>query len=197
MALLFFARFMVHFISDHSGVRALVIDGDTIKWYNEKQVWERMRLFEMDAPEKGQMCQLGQEEWACGLAAALKLQQILYEKGGEGKKIVCTRVKEDRFGRSLATCFACDPNHPKFPLGVSCIDIGAQMVKEGFAVAFSTIEIQTQSYAEQEAYAQQHNLGMWAGSFERPEQWRLRRREGLGDSYSKEAEEKRADERVS
>jgi Micrococcal nuclease (thermonuclease) homologs len=125
------------------------IDGDTID-LNGK----RVRLHGIDAPEKGQPCSRNGVAYDCGLAATDQLQFIL-----SGERLQCEKKSSDRWGREIAIC------------RVGATDIGRQMVRQGWAVAYR--EYST-DYVEDELFARDNSLGMWAKEFVIPKDWRSR-----------------------
>lgn len=81
------------FHADMSG-RADVIDGDTIDVGGQ-----HIRLYGVDAPERGQSCFAEGVSWPCGREAARALADRV-----DGRQVVCTQRDRDRHGRSVATC---------------------------------------------------------------------------------------------
>ena len=132
--------------------RASVIDGDTIEIRGE-----RIRLFGIDAPESGQTCLDAKgQSYRCGQKAAL----VLDARIGEGV-VTCERKDTDRYGRVVALC------------RVFGEDLGAWMVGLGWALAYRTY---TTRYVPAEDLARSRGLGMWAGRFTPPWDWRTDRR---------------------
>jgi endonuclease YncB( thermonuclease family) len=72
-----------------------------------------------------------------------------------GRSVSCTIEREDRYRRALAVCTAAG------------IDLNAEMVRRGAAVAYID-----RRYLAQEQEARAARRGIWAGTFERPEDWR-------------------------
>jgi len=126
---------------------ARVIDGDSIVVAGVE-----IRIFGIDAPEYRQFCHLGQRAWACGIEATKVMQTMVV-----GRDVHCRPRELDRYGRTVAVCFVGDR------------DIGAAMVKGGYAVAYG-------AYAGEEREARDARRGIWASSFERPADWRARHR---------------------
>ncbi|WP_316232852.1 thermonuclease family protein [Bradyrhizobium sp. SZCCHNPS2010] len=138
--------------SGFSGI-ARVIDGDTIAIHGA-----RVRLNGIDAPETKQTCVANDREYQCGLAATEALIQLI-----GSNTVDCEQTGTDRNGRAVARCM------------VNSTDVGAWMVEHGWAVAYRRYSL---AYVDQESRARELKLGMWAGSFTAPEEWRRLKREG-------------------
>lgn len=136
---------------------ATVIDGDTLQIAGK-----RIRLFAIDAPEAKQSCQSDGQKWACGLAAANRRRSLI----GEGAPS-CNGDEVDQYGRLVAVCTL---------MGV---DLGQAMVADGWAAAFRRYSDQ---YVADETRARAGKLGLWASSFELPEDYRAAQREMAGPS---------------
>ncbi|MFA7415432.1 MAG: thermonuclease family protein [Rhizobium sp.] len=119
------------------------IDGDTLTTEDGKA-----RLAGIDAPEISQMCEQSGEDWPCGVAARQRLSSI-----ASTPNFGCKGGVTDRYGRWLVRCRAAGA------------DVNATLVREGFAVSYG-------AYAAEEAAARRQGVGIWAGSFERPQDWR-------------------------
>jgi endonuclease YncB( thermonuclease family) len=127
--------------------RASVIDGDTIELHGQ-----RSRLFGVDAPEMSQHCLTAENKpWRCGQKAALALADQI-----EGKTVSCEEQDWDRYGRMVAICSADD-------------DFGGWMVLNGWAIAYRRY---SEIYIGHENQARSAQIGLWAGAFENPAQWR-------------------------
>jgi len=124
-----------------------VIDGDTIELSSEK-----MRLFGIDAPEKGQPCKRNSSNYDCGAASKEHLEFLL-----TGANVECTKKKRDKWGRYIALCSADGE------------DISQLMVRHGWAIAYR--EYST-AYVEDEEFAKSNRLGMWSKEFSIPSEWR-------------------------
>ncbi len=129
---------------------ALVHDGDTLT-----VAGRRIRLHGVDAPELDQTCQRDGVAWPCGRDAAFTLGQRV-----AGRLVSCRTIEPDRFGRLVAHCT------------VEGESLNRWLVREGWAVAYRRY---SHAYVLDEWIARWHGRGLWAGSFERPEDWRHRR----------------------
>ena len=127
--------------------KAIAIDGDTIDLGGQ-----RIRLFAIDAVEASQSCERDGETWACGRDAAAALNAIV-----EGRNLQCERRDVDRYGRIVAVCSR------------DGRDIGRAMVQMGLAVALPEF---SSDYVGDEEIARTRQTGIWAGKFEKPEDFR-------------------------
>jgi len=128
---------------DLAGV-AEAIDGDSLRLLGEE-----LRLEGIDAPEYRQTCRdRAGGEVACGRQARRALAAMLAL--GTTR---CTISRADRYGRGLARCWQGDA------------EINAALVRQGNAVSYG-------SYQAEEAEAKAAGRGIWATSFERPQDWR-------------------------
>jgi len=126
---------------------ARVIDGDTLEVSGE-----RVRLYGIDAPETGQLCELHGEPWACGRVATDLLRELI------GDEVVeCRSLGRDRYGRIIAKC------------KVDWLDLGAEMVTRGMAVAYLRY---SQDYLRNYQEARGRGNGIFSGKFIEPEKWR-------------------------
>jgi endonuclease YncB( thermonuclease family) len=116
-----------------------VVDGDTLVVGAT-----RVRLGGIDAPEAGQTCkdQRG-KSWPCGMAATAELASLL-----RGRAVRCVPDGRDRYGRTLAECFADGEN------------VNAHMVRRGYAWAFVRY---SRRYVAEEAVARHEGVGIWQG----------------------------------
>jgi endonuclease YncB( thermonuclease family) len=121
----------------------ILVDGDSLRVGGE-----RIRLKGIDAPEYRQTCRKAGEDYPCGHLASQALQKMI-----GGKEISCKGSDRDRYGRLLAVCRVNDEN------------LNLRMVRAGWAVAYG-------DYRHEEREARQEKLGLWAGTFEEPRQWR-------------------------
>ena len=136
--------------------KARVIDGDTITINNAK-----IRFSGIDAPEKNyygqtQFCKGPKGVWACGKKASTKLKQLI-----NGQEVQCTDEGKDRYGRTLSICYA------------NGVDLQAEMVRSGMAVAYLRY---SNRYENEMLEAMIAQVGIWAGPFLEPEDWRRQNR---------------------
>lgn len=135
--------------------RASVIDGDTLEIHGR-----RIRLWGVDAPEGRQVCDDAHgSRYACGRLAANRLDERLQDK-----TVACFEEDVDRYGRMVARC------------EIHGVDLGAWLVRQGLAVRYA--HYAGGAYVVEEAAARQERLGVWAGRFTAPEDWRRARRGG-------------------
>jgi len=138
---------------DHPGEitgKARVIDGDSLRLGSAE-----VRLKDIDAPEGRQTCTRDGREWDCGEEARRVLTALI-----GGQPVTCRSVERDKHRRYLGYCSA------------GGVDLNRAMVERGFAVSFG-------GYREAERVARDGRRGLWAGEFERPQQWRHERGIGL------------------
>lgn len=127
---------------------ASVIDGDTFDIGRT-----RIRLFGIDAPELSQHCRDGDgRSYACGILAKEALNDMV-----RGKTVSCDPQDIDIYGRAVAVCTTGER------------DLNAAMVDAGLAVAYRHY---SHSYVRDEEAARRDHRGLWAGSFEMPEDYR-------------------------
>ena len=130
-----------------SGKITKIKDGDTFVIGGLLNV----RLFGIDTPESKQKClDENNIQYNCGIKAKEYLAKLT-----ANKNITCVNNGTDQYNRFLFVCKN-DTNN-----------INQAMVKNGLAVAYLHEE-----YKQDEEYATQNKLGIWKGSFERPEVWR-------------------------
>ncbi|MGQ3102169.1 MAG: thermonuclease family protein [Sphingopyxis solisilvae] len=130
-----------------------VIDGDSLTVRQDGGP-VTIRLTGIDAPEYRQDCaRRDAGRWPCGRDARAALEKL----AGRGP-LHCEVAAKDRYDRTLAAC-----RTQPFPDG---IDLGAELVRLGWAVATSD------TYLLEKAEAQAQRRGIWQGSFVRPADWR-------------------------
>lgn len=131
---------------------ARIIDGDTLSIGPQ-----RIRLFAMDAPETDQRCSRSGAVYDCGSEATQALKAIV-----ASSELRCEH-KGQSYNRVVAICRA------------DGLDIGREMVRQGHAVAMPQYG---RIYVADELLARAQRRGMWAGEFEKPEDFRRRQRSG-------------------
>ena len=135
---------------------ARVIDGDTIDIRGN-----RIRLDGIDAPESKQTCELNGQSYPCGQRATEAMVMLL-----GARPIECSEMGKDRNGRVIARC------------RVDTSDVGTWMVEHGWAVAYRKYSLE---YVSAENRARAAKLGIWAGTFDMPEDWR--RQKAMGKAH--------------
>lgn len=130
---------------------ARLVDGDTIE-----VAGVRVRLHGIDAPERSQRCRHRDgTRYRCGAAATAALARLI-----GGGAVICVGDEHDRYGRLLAICRA------------GAADLGREMVRIGMAVAYVKY---SGDYLPEQTEASGAHRGIWAGSFERPSDFRADR----------------------
>jgi endonuclease YncB( thermonuclease family) len=133
---------------------AVVNDGDTITLGEQ-----RMRLRGIDAPEYTQICQRNGQNYECGKQSRTALVRLI-----GGKPISCSGWEKDKYDRLLAVCKSGD------------VDLNGALVAAGWAVSYG-------DYRREEAAAREAGIGLWAGTFERPRDWRANRGEMIDSTH--------------
>ena len=115
-----------------------------------------IRIFGIDAPEPGQTCKDAQGlSYPCGRIARDAMAELL-----KGKTVRCEKQDQDtKFGRPVAICYS------------DGVDVGADMVDRGLAVAYRHYSLK---YVPNEGQAKSAKRGLWAGTFEMPREYRAR-----------------------
>lgn len=131
--------------------RALASDGDTISIADK-----HIRIYGIDSPESHQTCTRAAVPYPCGEYATAAMRVLV-----DGKDVRCEPKAMDKYHRTVAVCYAAG------------IDIGAAMVRSGWAVAFRRYSL---AYVGLEDDARREGLGMWSGSFTMPWDWRAEHR---------------------
>jgi endonuclease YncB( thermonuclease family) len=131
-----------------TGTGVTVVDGDTLRVSGVK-----IRIHGIDAPETRQGCLRAGRAWPCGAEATRVMGQL-----AEGA-IRCEGIEKDRYGRTIAKCISGE------------VDVGRELVRRGLALAYRRYSL---DYVQDEDYARRNRLGMWAGEFEAPWDWRRR-----------------------
>lgn len=122
------------------------VDGDTIVLDGV-----RVRLFGIDAPERGQ---LGARE------AKANLRKLI-----AGKSVTCSAMERDRYGRDVSLCSAGD------------VDLSLAQVRAGHAVAWCFYIRKNRpsmlaTFQTAEAEAKRERRGIWARGFKPWRDWR-------------------------
>ncbi len=130
---------------------ARVIDGDTLDVGGV-----RVRLHGVDAFERDQICDRPGGAWACGRAATSALKAR-----ADGRRLECEVLDTDRYGRKVSRCKR------------NGTDVARPLVDAGLALAYRRYSA---DYIAAEEAARARGVGAWAGSFDRPDQWRRRGR---------------------
>ena len=125
-----------------------VVDGDTIVLNGEK-----IRFSGIDTPELKQTCMNGDEKVFCGKTAKI----LLIKKIGN-ETPVCISEGKDAYKRTLADCF------------VDGESLSAFLVRSGYAFAYRKY---SKKFIEDEEFAKENKLGMWAMTFQYP--WDFRK----------------------
>jgi endonuclease YncB( thermonuclease family) len=128
-----------------------VVDGDSL------EIGEaRIRLFGIDAPELRQLCRDARgADVTCGLDARDALTRLI-----GGRDVSCAPAEAPSYDRIVAICT------------VGGQDLSEAMLRDGRA-----IELRVHSkgrYTAAERAARDARRGIWAGTFERPSEWRQR-----------------------
>ncbi|MHA6728829.1 thermonuclease family protein [Devosia sp. A369] len=116
---------------------------------------DRVVLWGIDAPEPDQNCRANGRNWGC-FDAALRTLQALIASG----PVTCfTTTQSDPFNRFYAIC------------EVGGVDINAQMVKAGMALAFPK---ESDAYTSVQVDAIMAGVGLWQPGveFQPPWEWR-------------------------
>lgn len=126
-----------------------IVDGDTLRLGDRT-----LRLAQIDAPERGQVCaDGGGRTFDCGAAAAEALSRLV-----NGRSVLCRVQGRDRFGRGLGICSA------------GGAELNSGLVAAGWAITHGD----EPGMLAVEVAARLSGRGLWAGSFTRPEEWRRR-----------------------
>jgi endonuclease YncB( thermonuclease family) len=130
--------------------RASVIDADTLQINGE-----RIRILDIDAPEKDQFCQqaVGDVAWECGVEATFALIDWIGESD-----VVCETGRLDRYKRHLARCT------------VEGEDLAVWLAESGWGIPFR--DCKCEAVRQASARAQAAERGIWIGPFIMPWEWR-------------------------
>lgn len=128
--------------------KAEIIDADTLKVGGIP-----IRLEGIDAPESLQVClDASGAEYPCGRIATRSLADLI-----GGKSTSCEIAGRDSFDRILGYC------------SIDGREINRAMVEAGQALAFRKY---SDRYVAAENVAQMAGVGLWAGTFQAPWEWR-------------------------
>mgnify|MGYP006134718301 FL=1 len=127
---------------------SVVTDGDTIKILHNK-----IRLHGIDAPERNQKCIKNKKIYNCGVVAT----EALIKKINKNAVKCLTQKNKDRYNRFIGICFVKQENLNKW------------MVRNGYAIAYRRY---SKDYILDEQFAKINKLGLWSGTFLKPEKWR-------------------------
>jgi len=132
---------------------AKAIDADIIVFTDGNR---RVIIWGIDAPELNQTCPVGDVLWPCYAEARTAMEQLV---GSGPVSCVLKPDKPDPFGRRLGVCKVGD------------IDIGAEMVKRGLALAYVD---QSDDYVAQQAEAEKAQIGFFqpGAKIMKPWDWR-------------------------
>ncbi len=145
-------HFLNKFQTNSQFANVSVIDGDSLRTGNRD-----IRLHGIDAPEYRQTClDAHKRPYPCGKRAAEHLRRLV-----RGGPVNCRIVDEDRYGREIAICSGASG------------ELNRAMVRDGWAVAYLRYSL---AYSRVQARATQERLGLWAGTFKLPQDWRAENR---------------------
>ena len=116
------------------GTVVAVLDGDTVKVLDNQKIEYKIRLDQIDAPEKSQ---------AFGQKSKQYLSSLIY-----GKTVVVNWKKTDRYGRILGV------------ISYNKQNINLLMVQQGYAWAYIKY-LQDNKYLEAQQLAQKQKKGLW------------------------------------
>ena len=137
------------------------ISGDVIKVYDGDTLTladgQRVRVFAIDAPELNQQCKRDGACVPCGKESRDTLEAVAV-----GSLVCENRGKS--YNRVVGRCYA------------EGVDLALKMLHAGQAMVYQQYigkrDPLREAYLEAEAKARAAGLGIWAGDFIRPEDWR-------------------------
>lgn len=137
--------------------RATVIDGGTID-----VMGVRMRLWGIDVPQSGEICDRNGEPYPCGDEAADFLGQML-----AGKAVTCHLRKEPKANPAVAMCTFQQRIRPaEEPSFETTQSVQMAMVHWGYAKDHP--QESGGAFAKLEAQARENCWGLWNGVFQSP-----------------------------
>lgn len=132
-----------------------VVDGDTIVLQDST-----VRLYGIDAPELGQTCWIGDQDYDCGMVARTALMDLT-----AGTPVVCRildrEARDEEADGQPGRCFA------------GGYDLSEGMAYTGWALAERRL---SDRYVVYEERAKANRRGLWKGRFVAPWDWRGGRR---------------------
>lgn len=131
---------------------ARVIDGDTLAIGAA-----RIRLFAIDAPERGQPCADGGD---CGARASAHLEALIADR-----PVTCAEEDIDRYGRVVATCFAGDTD-----LNRAMVRAGQALPYVAFSRRYERDARETVAFAPPWVYRREGRAGTTEAVARRPQQ---------------------------
>lgn len=146
------AAFLVAPAADIRGTVVSVADGDTVTVLDGQQKQHRIRLAEIDAPEKGQ---------PFGKQAKQVLSRWVF-----GKEVVVRVEGRDRYGRTIGTIFAGGAN------------VNEALLLAGVVWVYRRYS-KTAAYLSIEDEARRRRIGLWSQSDPTPP-WEFRRHRRSG-----------------
>ena len=135
---------------------------------------ETIHLYGIDAPDVEQSCKTSMgSSYNCGAFSKEELYKIVGKS-----ELSCENKGKNRAGQKLAKCT------------VNGVDLGGLMVYSGWAVVDRKV---TKDYMEEEKYAHDKKIGLWAGKFQAPWSWRLKHSKKSNAKAEKKAEKSKED----
>ena len=132
-----------------------IVDGDSIDLVGPGFGTRRIDLAGIHAPAPGQTCFRGNGAvYPCGQMATFALAGIV-----ETQWVTCRETGPGENGAAFAVCT------------IGPYDIGAEMVRRGWAVADRRASDTADAYVSLENAARAARLGLWDGTFELPGSW--------------------------
>lgn len=148
-----------------SGRVVAVSDGDTVTILTQDKAQVKIRLAEIDAPEKGQPYGEKSKQILSGLVF--------------GKDVTVQSQSKDRYGRVLGRVF------------IDGLDVNLHLVELGAAWAYDQY-LTDQNIKKAETSAQEVQLGLWSLQTDQivpPWEWRRGKRGNAQDAQNKEIQE--------